>query len=193
MPDPSSMPLLKIAIYPEDEKMLRDRCRPVVKVTPRLQRLIDDMAETMQDAAGVGLAAPQVFVNQRFFIYEWNDRVDALINPEVLEVEGEASEEEGCLSLPRLQGKVVRPTRALVSGVNRRGRRVRIDAEDYLARIFLHEIDHLNGVLFIDKADRTSLHWLTEEEEKERVARVHEVLEKRRRGEPVDVDPRGAG
>jgi peptide deformylase len=165
------MPILKISKYPEDERVLRERCKPVVKITDRTRRLIDDMIETMYDAAGVGLAAPQVFVNQRLFVYDIGQGAgpDALINPEIIHTEGDEVGTEGCLSIPRLQGDVARFTRIIVTGLNRKGRRVRIEADDpYLARVFQHEIDHLNGVLFIDKAQPKSLHWLTEEEAAER-------------------------
>ena len=162
------MAILKIAIYPEEEKLLRERCKPVTKITDRTRQLIDDMIQTMYDAAGVGLAAPQVFVNQRLFVYDIGDGPDALINPEILRTDGEELGVEGCLSIPRLQGDVPRHTQLLVSGLNRRGRPVRIEASDYLARVFQHEIDHLNGVLFIDRADQKSLHYITEEAEAER-------------------------
>lgn len=162
------MAVLKIALYPEQEKLLRERCKPVVKLTDKTHQLINDMIETMHDAAGVGLAAPQVFVSQRLFVYDIGEGPDALINPEILKAEGEEVGVEGCLSIPRLQGDVPRSTRLTVTGLNRKGRRVRIEAEDYLARVFQHEIDHLNGVLFIDRADQKSLHWLTEDEEVER-------------------------
>jgi len=163
------MPILKISKYPEDEAVLRERCKPVLKITDKTRRLIDDMLETMYDAAGVGLAAPQVFVKQRLFVYDIGDGPDALINPEVIHSEGDEVGVEGCLSIPRLQGDVSRHARLIVTGLNRRGRRVRIEANDpYLARVFQHEIDHLNGILFIDKAVPKSLHWITEEEAAER-------------------------
>lgn len=162
------MAILKISKYPEDEKILRERCKPVMKFTPRLKKLIDDMIDTMHDAAGVGLAAPQVFVGQRLFVYDVGDGPKALINPEIIHSDGEEVGVEGCLSIPRLQGDVARFTQLTVTGLNRAGRRVRIDADDYLARVFQHEIDHLNGILFTDRAIEKSLHWITEEEEAER-------------------------
>jgi peptide deformylase len=159
------MAILKISKYPEDEAVLRERCKPVTKITDKTRKLIDDMIETMYEAAGVGLAAPQVFVNQRIFVYDIGDGPEALINPEIIQGEGEEVGTEGCLSIPRLQGDVARRTRLVVTGLNRRGRPVRITAEDpYLARVFQHEIDHLNGILFIDKAIQKSLHWVKEEE-----------------------------
>jgi peptide deformylase len=165
------MAILKISKYPEDENILRERCKPIIKITDKTRQLIDDMIETMHDAAGVGLAAPQVFQAVRLFVYDIGDGAgaEAIINPEVLEADGEEVGTEGCLSIPRLQGDVPRATRLVVTGLNRRGKRVRVEATDpYLARVFQHEIDHLNGVLFIDKAVQKSLHWLTDEEETER-------------------------
>jgi peptide deformylase len=163
------MPILTISKYPENEAQLRERSKPVVKITDKTRRLIDDMLETMYDAAGVGLAAPQVFVNQRLFVYDIGQGPGALINPEIIHSEGEEVGTEGCLSIPRLQGEVARFTQVTVTGINRKGKRVRIETEDpYLARVFQHEIDHLNGVLFIDKAVPKSLHWLSEEEAGER-------------------------
>jgi peptide deformylase len=164
------MAVLKIAKHPEEEALLRERCKPVTKITDRTRRLVEDMIETMYEAAGVGLAAPQVFSSQRLFVYDVGEGPDALINPEIIEGEGEELGVEGCLSIPRLQGEVPRQTRLLVTGLNRRGRPVRIEAKDYLARVFQHEIDHLNGVLFIDKAVKDTLHYITEEEEAERKA-----------------------
>ena len=160
-----SMAVLKIAIYPEAETLLRGRCKPVRKFTEKTRKLIEDMTETMYEAAGVGLAAPQVFVSERLFVYDVGDGPEALINPEVIQSEGEEVGAEGCLSIPRLQGDVPRHTLLTVTGLNGKGRPVRIEAKDYLARVFQHEIDHLNGVLFIDKAAPASLHYITEEED----------------------------
>lgn len=181
------MPVLKIALYPEDEKVLREVAKPVVRID-RVRRLIDDMIETMREAAGVGLAAPQVFVGQRLFVYDVGDGPDALINPEILHASGEETGVEGCLSIPRLQGDVARHTRLVVTGLNRRGKPVRIEAEDYLARVFQHEIDHLNGVLFTDRADRKSLHWLTEEEERDRKTEARKRRRIQRDGAQPDED-----
>src|SRR3712207_443947 len=134
------MPVLKIARYPEEEQLLRRRCEPVVKMTGKTQTLIDDTIATMWDAAGAGLAAPQVFVPSRIFVYDIGDGPDALINPEVVHADGEGTGVDGCLSIPRLQGDVPRYKSLTVTRLNRRGRRVRIEAGDYLARVFQHEI-----------------------------------------------------
>jgi peptide deformylase len=162
------MAVLKIAKHPDDDDVLRRPAAPVDKITDKTRRLIADMIETMDDAVGVGLAAPQVFISQRLFVYDTGDGPKALINPEVLESEGEELGTEGCLSIPRLQGDVARSTRLVVSGLNQNGRRVRFELKDFPARVFQHEIDHLNGVLFTDRALKETLHWLTDEEEAER-------------------------
>lgn len=161
------MAVLEIAKY--GEPVLRVRCKPVERVTEETRKLIADMMETMHAAAGVGLAAPQVRVPLRLFVYDVGEGPDVIINPELVRREGEVAATEGCLSIPRLQGEVVRAEKVLVRGLDRHGKKVRIAAEEWLARVFQHEMDHLDGVLFIDRADPTSLHWLTDEEEAERV------------------------
>jgi peptide deformylase len=160
------MAVLDIAKY--GEPVLRVRCMSVERVTDETRKLIADMIETMNAAAGVGLAAPQVRVPQRLFVYDVGDGPGALINPELVRQEGEVVGVEGCLSIPRLQGDVARAEKVLVRGLDQHGRKVRIEATEWLARVFQHEMDHLDGVLFIDRAGSASLHWLTEEEEDER-------------------------
>lgn len=161
------MAVLEIAKY--GEPVLRVRCRSVDRVTDETRRLIADMIETMHAAAGVGLAAPQVRVPERLFVYDLGEGPGAIINPEIIRQEGEVVGTEGCLSIPRLQGDVVRAEKILVRGLDQHGRKVRMEVAEWLARVFQHEIDHLDGVLFIDRADPASLHWLTEEDEEERV------------------------
>jgi peptide deformylase len=160
------MAVLEIAQY--GEPVLRVRCKSVESVTNETRKLIADMIETMNAAAGVGLAAPQVRVAERLFVYDVGDGPGALINPELVRQEGEVIGVEGCLSIPRLQGDVPRAEKVLVRGLDQHGKKVRIEATEWLARVFQHEMDHLDGVLFIDRADKASLHWLTEEEEDER-------------------------
>jgi peptide deformylase len=106
---------------------------------------------------------------KRLFVYDVGDGPDAIINPEIVRQEGEQLGVEGCLSIPRLHGEVLRAMTVEVTGLDRHGKPLRIEAREYLARVFQHEIDHLDGVLFIDRADPASLHWITEEEEDERV------------------------
>jgi peptide deformylase len=161
------MAVLEIAKY--GEPVLRVRCKPVERVTDETRALIAEMIETMQAAAGVGLAAPQVRVPQRLFVYDVGDGPDVIINPELVRSEGEVVGMEGCLSIPRLQGEVPRAEKVLVRGLDRHGKKIRVEATEWLARVFQHEMDHLDGVLFIDRADKATLHWITEEEEEERV------------------------
>jgi peptide deformylase len=137
------------------DPVLRERSREVAEITPELRKLIDDMFETMYVEEGVGLAAPQVGVAQRVIVVdpqlEGSQRF-ALINPVLLEVSKEVERgEEGCLSIPTLKDIVERPATCVVEGMNAAGTTVRIDADGLLARILQHEIDHLDGILFIDR------------------------------------------
>lgn len=127
-----------------------------------LHKLLDDMLETLRDAPGVGLAAPQVGIPQRIAIVEYPDdeekpeetmRLYELINPEIIKAKGEELGQEGCLSMPGLAADVKRATYVVVKAQDRNGKEVRLKAYDWLARIFQHEIDHLQGVLMTDKAD----------------------------------------
>ncbi|HEX2241261.1 MAG TPA: peptide deformylase [Actinomycetota bacterium] len=131
---------------------LRERARPVEKVTDVHQQLIDDMIETMRDAPGVGLAAPQVGVLERIFVWEVDEEHGAVINPRIVTSSADtAEEEEGCLSLPGLYYPVERPAAVVVEGLDRHGQPVQLDATELLARVCQHEIDHLDGVLFVDR------------------------------------------
>lgn len=148
------MALLPIRIYPDP--VLLKKARPVEEVTPEIRRLIADMAETMYDAPGVGLAAPQVGVLLRIIVVDPSSRekasgLHALINPEILWGEGEETAEEGCLSLPNVTEEVTRPSLVMVSAWERDGQAVKFEAEGLLARVIQHEIDHLNGVLLLDR------------------------------------------
>jgi peptide deformylase len=159
------------------EPILRSPARPVrEKEIGELQTLLDDMVETMRHAGGVGLAAPQVNVGKRLFVYDIGEGPGAILNPEIVKAEGEQIGIEGCLSIPRLHGEVKRAMSVDVKGLDREGRPIRIRASEYLARVFQHEIDHLDGVLFIDHADPVTLHWITEEEEEERVREARASL-----------------
>jgi peptide deformylase len=147
------MPLLKIEQLGAD--VLRRRADEVPGAGPELNRLIDDMFETMYDARGIGLAAPQVGISSRVIVVDVNDPETppfALLNPRVLEKSADTEKaEEGCLSIPGVAAPVERPARVVVEGLDREGKPVRIEAEALLARCLQHEIDHLDGVLFIDK------------------------------------------
>ena len=151
-------------IVKEGDSVLRKTCRPVEEITPRILRLLDDMLDTLHDANGVGLAAPQVGVLRRIAIVEVEDgEVYELINPEILEHEGQQNEMEGCLSIPDQWGITDRPMRVTVRAMNRRGEIYTVSGEGLKARAFCHEIDHLDGILFKDNA----VHMLTPEEIRE--------------------------
>jgi peptide deformylase len=166
------MAVRRIVTLPE--AVLRRKARAVTKFDKGLQTVIDDMIETMREAPGVGLAAPQIGLSERIIVVEYFEheedeekedaprKVWAVLNPEIVK----PSEEtlmgvEGCLSLPGLVGEVERHAAIQVRGLNRHGKPLKLKAEGWLARIFQHEIDHLNGVLFPDRATRV---WKPEEE-----------------------------
>jgi peptide deformylase len=131
--------------------ILRRRAQPVRTVTPETRTLIDQMFQTLGEASGLGLAGPQVGVSRRLFVARLGDRQIALVDPEVLDQEGEEVATEACLSIPGLLGDVPRATRVTVRGRNRRNRFVTIEATGLLARVLLHEIDHLDGILFTER------------------------------------------
>ncbi len=143
------------AIRVVGDPVLRQRADEVTDIDARLVRLVDDMFITMYDAPGVGLAAPQVGVQKRFFIYDLDhgDGQQVLINPVVEESDGEWEFTEGCLSIPGLHFDIVRPRRIHVTGVDLEGREVSLEADDYLARVIQHELDHLDGVLMLERLD----------------------------------------
>lgn len=136
-----------------DEK-LRKHCKPVEKFDLRLRILLKDMADTMYKAEGVGLAAPQVGILRRAVVVDVGDGLIELVNPEIIHTEGEQSGAEGCLSVPGRSGVVTRPNIVTVRAQNRNGEVFEATAEGFLARAFCHEIDHLDGVLYVDKMDR---------------------------------------
>jgi peptide deformylase len=151
----ADVPVLPIRIF--GDPVLRERAAEVTDFDDALRRLADDMLETMRAAAGAGLAGNQVGVLRRLFTYEWIEerggegQFGALVNPEVLETSEEMQDgEEGCLSFPGLFYPAERPLRARVKAQDVHGEHVELEGEGMLARIFLHEIDHLNGILFID-------------------------------------------
>jgi peptide deformylase len=143
------------------DKILRGKAKRVGRIDDYIKRLIDDMIETMREAPGVGLAAPQVGVPLRVIVVEYEDELYSVVNPEIVQSTGEITDEEGCLSAPNWQGPVSRATNVLVKGRDRNGKEVRIKAEGWLARIFQHEVDHLDGVLFLDKVhDKSKIHYV---------------------------------
>ncbi|MDC4239127.1 peptide deformylase [Clostridium tertium] len=134
------------------DEALRKKCKVVTEITPRTLKLIEDMADTMYEADGVGLAAPQVGILQRIFVIDIYDDygLRVFINPEILEVSGSQLGEEGCLSVPGEVADVERPNYVRVKALNEKGEEFVLEATELLARAILHENDHLNGTLFID-------------------------------------------
>ncbi len=162
------MAVLEIVTNPAP--ILRRKARKVTDYGTDLQNLIDGMVETMRAAPGVGLAAPQVDVPWRVIVVEFGDEQDeevpqklySVVNPEIVRFSEETEiGTEGCLSIPGFVGDVERPVSVTIKGLNRHGKPIRIKAQGWLARIFQHEIDHLEGVLFIDRAEKV---WRVEEE-----------------------------
>ena len=150
-------------IVKEGDPTLRKICRPVVEITPRILTLLDDMKETLAAANGAGLAAPQVGILRRIALVDLGEEVVELINPEIVETEGEQEEVEGCLSVPDVWGVTKRPAYVKVKATNRYGEEFTVEGEGLNARCLCHEIDHLDGHLFTDNV----LHILTPEEVEE--------------------------
>ena len=135
------------------DPVLRQRAAEVTTIDGRLAKLADDMIVTMYEAPGLGLAAPQVGVEKRLFVYDVGDGAKTLINPEIVESDGEWAYEEGCLSVPGLSWEIVRPKQVHLRGVDLDGNEVSVEADEILARAFQHEIDHLDGVLLLERLD----------------------------------------
>ena len=133
---------------------LKKQCRPVDAFNKRLETLLGDLADTMYDAGGVGLAAPQVGILRRAVVVDVGDGLYELVNPVITERDGEQTDFEGCLSCPGVVGMETRPYRVTVQAQDRAGETFTVTAEGYLARAFCHEIDHLNGVCFVTRASR---------------------------------------
>ncbi len=151
-----------LEILTRDNPRLRIKASRVPRVDDSVRRLMDDMVETMVEANGVGLAATQVGVSLRVIVLKVDNQLLQLANPELIRASGEQVGYEGCLSVPGYIGEVARAQRVVVKALNRHGKEVRIKGEDLLARALQHEIDHLDGVLFVDKL--TSLDTLKEVE-----------------------------
>ena len=135
------------------DPVLKQRSREVEEIDGALARLVDMMYETMYDASGVGLAAPQVGVQRRLFTYDVGEGPEVLINPEIVESGGEWVFEEGCLSIPGYAFEVVRPRVVTVRGLDVEGHEKTFEAEDYLGRVMQHELDHLDGILMLDRVE----------------------------------------
>ncbi|MDR2654708.1 MAG: peptide deformylase [Oscillospiraceae bacterium] len=139
-------------IVTEEDAVLRKKCRPVTDFNKRLFTLLDDMKDTLESVDGAGLAAPQVGVLRRVFITRIDGEVTEYINPEILGAEGIQTVPEGCLSIPGYYGTVERPQKLTVKAFDRNGNEFEKSGEDLLAKAISHENDHLNGVLYTDKA-----------------------------------------
>ena len=147
--------MAKLQIRKLGDEVLRKTCRPVDEITPRILTLLDDMVETMRAANGCGLAAPQVGVLRRVVVVEVEEgQVYELINPKIIAYSGEQEEEEGCLSVPGQWGITHRPMSVTVRALDRHGNQIDVSGSGLLARAFCHELDHLDGKLFIDNAIR---------------------------------------
>jgi peptide deformylase len=148
-----SMSTHVIRVY--GDPVLRQRAREVTEIDGRLATLVDDMVETMYAAPGVGLAAPQVGIQKRVFVYDLGDGdgPKVVVNPTVSESRGEWTYEEGCLSVPGLSWPIVRPKEVHLTGWDLQGNEVSIEADEFDARVFQHEVDHLDGVLLVERLD----------------------------------------
>lgn len=141
-------------IVVEGDPILRKTCRPVDKVDDRIRTILDDMIETMHEAMGVGLAAPQIGMMRRMFVAEPAEgEIYCFVNPEIITVEGEQECIEGCLSVPGYQGKVTRPEKVRIKGLDYNGEEQEYEFEGFHANVICHEFDHLEGILYVDKAE----------------------------------------
>jgi len=136
------------------DEVLRKKSKKVEVFDKRLHTLIEDMLETMMEAKGVGLAAPQIGILKRVVVIDVGDGPIELVNPEIIESEGEITKPEACLSIPGVVGEVPRPRKVKVKAQDKWGKPFEIGGEDLLARAFCHEIDHLDGILFVDKVTK---------------------------------------
>jgi peptide deformylase len=143
----------EIRLFPDP--VLRERASEVAEVDGDIRKLVADMGETMRAAPGIGLAAPQVGIQRRVLVYSLHeeDPIHAVVNPEIVERSGEVVDSEGCLSMPGLSYEVPRAQHVVVKGLDENGEPIEIDAVDLEARVLQHEIDHLDGILFIDRID----------------------------------------
>ena len=172
--------MAKREIITTENPILRRKAKKVAKITPELRVLADDMIETMRQAPGVGLAAPQVAQSVRLFVAELEENKEQpgsgktyiVFNPEYVFKSDELVDGvEGCLSIPGWAGEVTRHARVVVKGLDKQGKRIRIEAEGWLARVFQHELDHLDGVLFTDRISDPEKIWQIKEGEEESVER----------------------
>jgi peptide deformylase len=150
---PSLPPMSTYPVRVFGDPVLKQKAKDVTDIDGQLVRFVDTMIGTMYEAAGVGLAAPQVGVQKRMFTFDVGDGPQVLINPEVAEATGEWTYEEGCLSIPGFHFEIVRPKVVTMQGVDLDGNEVVIEGDELLGRVFLHELDHLDGVLMLDRLE----------------------------------------
>ena len=152
-----------------ENPILRRKAKKIHRFEPSIQKLAQDMFETMHAARGVGLAAPQIAQSIRIFVAEFEDHKVAMVNPEIVKMEGEVRGTEGCLSIPGYIGENIRRAeKIVVKGQDVRGKPMKVNAEGWFARVLQHEIDHLDGILFLDRLDRPEdLREVPEEDEEE--------------------------
>lgn len=139
-------------VVKDGDPILREKAKKVPKITANILKLLDNMRDTMYASKGVGLAAPQIGISKRVIVVDIGEGLVEIINPEIIESNGIETDVEGCLSVPGLYGEVSRASQVVVKGINRGGQEVQHQAKGFLARAFQHEIDHLEGRLFIDLA-----------------------------------------
>ena len=142
----------EIRVY--GDPVLRQIAAPIADIDGRVVRMVEDMIPSMYEAEGIGLAAPQVGIQKRLFVYDIGEGPQTLVNPEVVESDGEWAFDEGCLSVPGLSFEIVRPKQVHVVGRDLDGNEVSIEADELLARLFQHELDHLDGILLLDHLDK---------------------------------------
>ncbi len=146
------MAIFSIRVF--GDPVLRQRAAEIEEIDAKIIRLSEEMIETMRDAPGVGLAASQVGIERRIFVYDVGDGAQTVINPEIIESSGEWEWEEGCLSVPDLHWPIMRPKEVHLVGLDLDGNEISIEADELLARVFQHELDHLNGILLLEHLDK---------------------------------------
>jgi peptide deformylase len=161
-------------VITSENPILRRKAKKIHRFDPSISKLANDMFETMHAARGVGLAAPQIAQSIRIFVAEYEDHKVAMVNPEIVKAEGEVLGTEGCLSIPGYVGENIRRAeKVVVKGQDVRGKNIKVNAEGWFARVLQHEIDHLDGILFLDHLDRPEdLREIVEGEEIEEEAAI---------------------
>jgi len=162
----------------EGDDMLKKKCKPVKEITAPILELLDDMKQTLRDLDAVGIAAPQIGTLKRIAVIEFDEELYELINPEIIESEGNQTCNEACLSVPGRCGDVDRPFEVTVQALNREGESYTVTVDDFLASVFCHELDHLDGVLFLDKA--RNIQMINEEQLRARKKARKKRIEQRR-------------